>query len=75
MQNSTTTWVGPPRYEKHQPSTGSNACNSRNTKKVITDEGEFELETRRDREGTFEPQLVKKQQTRFASMADKVLFL
>ena len=62
-------------YEKHQTSSGSNVRNGRSTKTVITDEGEFELETPRDREGTFEPQLVKKHQTRFASMDSKILFL
>lgn len=62
-------------YEKHQPSTGSNTRNGRGTKTLITDEGPFELETPRDRDGTFEPQLVKKHQTRFASMDDKILFL
>ena len=42
---------------------------------LITDEGELELETPRDHESTFEPLLFKKQQTRFASMNDKILFL
>ncbi len=27
---------------------------------LLTDDGEFELDTPRDREGTFEPQLIKK---------------
>ena len=49
--------------------------NGTSTKTIITDDGQFELETPRDREGTFEPQLVKKQQTRFTSMDDKVLSL
>lgn len=62
-------------YEKHQPSTGSNTRNGRGKKTLITDEGPFELETPRDRDGTFEPQLVKKHQTRFASMDNKILFL
>lgn len=44
-------------------------------KTVETDAGPLELETPRDREGTFEPQLVKKQQTRFTSMDDRILFL
>lgn len=34
-----------------------------------------EIETPRDRHGSFEPQLVKKQQTRFTSMDDKILSL
>lgn len=33
------------------------------------------METPRDREGSFEPQLVKKHQSRFTSMDDKVLWL
>jgi len=62
-------------YSKHSK---SNTCNSRNgssTKTIITDDGQFELETPRDRDGSFEPQLIKKQQTRFTSMDDKVLSL
>ena len=62
-------------YSKHRKSSTSNSRNGTSTKTIITDEGQFELETPRDREGTFEPQLVKKQQTRFTSMDDKVLSL
>jgi putative transposase len=35
----------------------------------------FQLNTPRDREGSFEPKIVKKNQTRFTSMDDKILFL
>lgn len=62
-------------YSKHRKSSTSNSRNGTSSKTIITDEGQFELETPRDREGTFEPQLVKKQQTRFTSMDDKVLSL
>lgn len=62
-------------YSKHHKSSSSNNRNGTSTKTIITDDGQFELETPRDREGTFEPQLVKKQQTRFTSMDDKVLSL
>lgn len=62
-------------YSKHRKSSSSNNRNGTSTKTIITDDGQFELETPRDREGTFEPQLVKKQQTRFTSMDDKVLSL
>ncbi len=37
--------------------------------------GEFELNTPRDRDGTFEPQLVKKHQTRITSMDSQILSL
>ena len=53
-------------YEKHDPA-GNNSGNSRNgvTRKKLKGEfGEIELETPRDRNGTFEPQLVGRHQTR-----------
>jgi len=40
-----------------------------------TEDGQFELETPRDRSDNFEPQLVKKHQRRFTSMDNKILFL
>ncbi|WP_261875612.1 transposase [Vibrio rarus] len=40
-----------------------------------TEDGEFELDTPRDRNGSFEPKLVKKHQSRFTSMDDKILRL
>lgn len=62
-------------YRKHCKSNTSNSRNGFSTKTITTDDGQFELETPRDREGSFEPQLVKKQQTRLTSMDDKVLSL
>ncbi len=40
-----------------------------------TEAGQFELDTPRDRAGSFEPKLVKKYQRRFTLMDDKILFL
>jgi transposase-like protein len=62
-------------YERHQPSTSSNNRNGKSSKQVKTEDGEFKLDTPRDREGSFEPKLVKKHQTRFTSMDDKILWL
>ncbi len=62
-------------YEKHQKSTSANSRNGYTTKTLKTEDGEIELKTPRDREGSFEPQLVKKHQTRFTSMDDKILSL
>lgn len=46
------------------------------SKKILrTEDGQFELNTPRDREGSFEPQLVKKHQTRLTSMDNKILSL
>jgi transposase-like protein len=38
-------------------------------------EGTLEIETPRDRDGTFEPQLVQKRQVRLAGMEEKILAL
>ena len=62
-------------YEKHQQSTSTNSRNGKSSKRVKTEDGEFELDTPRDREGSFDPKLVKKHQTRFTSMDDKILWL
>ena len=42
-------------------------------KTVRTDQGELEIDTPRDREGTFEPQLVPKRQRHFNGFDDKIL--
>jgi len=64
-------------YNKNQP-TEPNSENSRNgysTKILKGDHGEIELQTPRDRDGTFEPQLVKKRQTRITGMDEQILTL
>ena len=62
-------------YAKHEASDASNSRNGTTRKTLQTDDGQFEIETPRDREGTFEPKLVKKHQRRFTTMDDKILFL
>ena len=62
-------------YEKNQKSEVENYRNGCSLKTLKTEDGQFELSTPRDRNGTFEPMLVKKNQTRFTSMDDKVLSL
>lgn len=62
-------------YDKNQQSNTDNYRNGHTTKTLKTEDGQFELVTPRDRNGTFEPELIKKNQTRFTSMDDKVLSL
>ena len=62
-------------YEKSDPG-GYNSGNSRNgaTPKTLKgDFGEMVIETPRDRNGSFEPRIVKKHQTRFDGFDDKIL--
>lgn len=62
-------------YEKHTSKTSSNTRNGYSPKSVITDDGEVPIDVPRDRESTFEPKLIRKHQTRFQSMDDKILSL
>jgi putative transposase len=62
-------------YEKHDPA-GRGSGNSRNgtTGKTLKGKsGEVQVDVPRDRNGTFEPQMVKKHQTRFDGFDDKIL--
>jgi putative transposase len=65
--------------ETHFTESEEHSNNRRNgkSKKVVKSHiGTFELETPRDRNGTFEPQLVKKRQTILnAALDDKILAL
>lgn len=62
-------------YDKHRPSPTNNYRNGYTSKTLRTEDGQFELDTPRDRAGSFEPLLVKKHQTRFTAMDDKILSL
>jgi len=64
-------------YDKNNPK-GNGSGNSRNgksRKRLKGDHGDIDLETPRDREGTFEPQIVKKGQSRLTQMDDQILSL
>ena len=62
-------------YALHEKSNTNNSRNGYSSKSIRTEDGQVELDTPRDREGSFEPLLVKKNQTRFTSMDDKILYL
>jgi putative transposase len=64
-------------YEKHDAA-GHHSGNSRNGKSGKTIKGTFgelALETPRDRNGTFEPQIIEKHQTRFTGFDKNILSL
>ncbi len=62
-------------HEKNAPKSGSNTRNGYSLKTVLYDDGEIELNTPRDRENIFEPQLIKKHQTRITQMDSQILSL
>jgi transposase-like protein len=64
-------------YDKHDPA-GRNKANSRNgtrAKRLVTDVGPVDIEVPRDRDGNFEPQLVKKHQRRLTGVDEMVISL
>ena len=64
-------------YEKHDVrgrGTGNNR-NGYSRKTLKGDHGEVEIDTPRDRNGSFEPQLVRKGQTRLTQFDDQILAL
>lgn len=64
-------------YDKHDPA-GKNGGNSRNGKRsktVLTDVGPVEITVPRDREGSFEPKIVKKRQKRLPGVDETVISL
>ncbi len=62
-------------YSKYEKSGSGNNRNGYTSKTLRTEDGQIELNTPRDRLSRFEAQLVKKGQTRFTSMDDKILSL
>ena len=64
-------------YDRHDPA-GANSGNTRNgarAKTVLTDVGPVEIGVPRDRQGSFEPQIVRKRQRRLSGVEDLVLSL
>ena len=60
-------------YPKYSSSKNDNARNGKSKKGLLTDHGKMEIVSPRDRNGSFEPELVKKRQTRFDGFDDKIL--
>jgi putative transposase len=64
-------------YDKHEAA-GKNGGNSRNGKRsktVLTDVGPVEIAVPRDRDGSFEPKIVKKRQKRLTGVDEMVFSL
>src|ERR1039458_7772041 len=64
-------------YEPHQepPGGGGNTRNGTTPKTLITEHGKVPIAAPRDRDGSFEPQIVKKRQRRFVGFDEKILAL
>ena len=62
-------------YDKHQESSNPNYRNGTNKKTLKSKYGEVEVSIPRDRDGTFEPQLVKKRERLLKGSEDLILSL
>jgi putative transposase len=63
-------------YEKHeQLKSSGNYRNGKTSKKLITENGDIEIDIPRDRIGDFEPKLIGKYQRRLTGFDDKILSL
>lgn len=62
-------------HERQERRRASNARNGYSSKTVQTESGPVDIQVPRDREGTFEPQLVKKHQRRLEGFDEKVIAL
>ncbi len=64
-------------YESHKepPGGAGNTRNGSTPKTLSTEHGPVKIRTPRDRQGTFEPQIVRKRQRRFEGFDEKILAL
>ena len=64
-------------YNKHDPAgkDGGNSRNGKRAKTVLTDVGPVQIEVPRDRDGSFEPRIVRKRQRRLSGVEDLVVSL
>jgi putative transposase len=64
-------------FERHQepPGGAGNTRNGATPKTLSTEHGPVEIKTPRDRDGSFDPKIVRKRQRRFEGFDDKILAL
>ena len=64
-------------YEPHQepPGGAQNQRNGTTPKTLVTEHGQVRIDAPRDRDGSFEPKIVRKRQRRFVGFDDKILAL
>ena len=74
LETELDTHLGYPKYGRKGNASG-NRRNGQSQKTLKGEQGHIDIEVPRDRQGSFEPQLVQKGQTRLAGFDDKILAL
>jgi transposase-like protein len=72
MDGEMTEHLGYGKYDSSGRGTG-NSRNGSSSKTLLTEAGDVEITVPRDRNGEFEPQIVKKNQRRFEGFDDKII--
>src|SRR3954464_14266108 len=74
MEVEVTDHVG---YEPHcePPGGAANTRNGTTPKTLISEHGKVQIDAPRDRDGSFEPKIVRKRQRRFVGFDEKILAL
>lgn len=70
MQGELTHHLG---YDKNNQSDGKNYRNGKSTKKVKSKSSTVDIDVPRDRNGSFEPQIIKKHERRFDGFDEKII--
>jgi len=74
LETELDTHLGSPKYGRKGNATG-NSRNGSSQQTLKGEQGHLDIEVPRDRQATFEPQLVKKGQTRVEGFDEKILAL
>src|SRR5215469_16659825 len=74
LETELDTHLGYPKHGRQGHATG-NTRNGTSQKTMKGEQGQIEIDVPRDRQSTFEPQLVKKDQTRLEGFDEKILAL
>ncbi|MBA8668001.1 transposase [Holosporaceae bacterium 'Namur'] len=73
LEGEMTDHLGYERYSREGEE--NNSRNGYGTKKILTEQGEIEIEVPRDRESSFDPQIVSKRQSRINGIDEKIIAL
>ncbi len=73
LQGELTHHLGYGRYE--HAAKENNSRNGSSRKRLLTEDGVLDIEVPRDRQGSFEPKLIEKRQTRLDGFNDKIISL
>lgn len=61
------------KIDRSQNIDNDNYRNGHASKKIITDDGDFNINSPRDRNGSFEPQIIRKRQNRFTGFDNNII--